>query len=56
MKTYADIHNYETNRIPTIKSSTGIPSPPLALFVVMLSKACLTSYFRMSGVNSKFTS
>ena len=37
-------------------SSTGIPSPPLALFVVMLSKACLTSYSRMSGVNSKFTS
>ena len=30
-------------------SSTGIPSPPLALFVVMLSKAHLTSYSRMSG-------
>ena len=30
-------------------SSTGIPSPPLALFVVMLSKAYLTSYSRMSG-------
>ena len=30
-------------------SSTGIPSPPLALFVVMLSKAHLTSYTRMSG-------
>ena len=29
-------------------SSTGIPSP-LALFVVMLSKACLTSHPRMSG-------
>ena len=29
-------------------SSTGIPSPPLALFVVMLSKAHLTSYSRMS--------
>ena len=28
---------------------TGIPSPPLALFVVMLSKACLTSHSRMSG-------
>ena len=28
---------------------TGIPSPPLALFVVMLSKAHLTSHFRMSG-------
>ena len=30
-------------------SSTGIPSPPLALFVVMLSKAHLTSHSKMSG-------
>ena len=30
-------------------SWTGIPSPPLALFVVMLSKAHLTSHSRMSG-------
>ena len=30
-------------------SSTGIPSPPLALFVVMLHKAHLTSHSRMSG-------
>ena len=30
-------------------SSIGIPSPPLALFIVMLSKAHLTSYSRMSG-------
>ena len=30
-------------------SWTGIPSPPLALFVVMLSKAPLTSHSRMSG-------
>ena len=30
-------------------SSTGIPSPPQALFVVMLSKAHLTSHSRMSG-------
>ena len=30
-------------------SSTGIPSAPLALFVVMLSKAHLTSHSRMSG-------
>ena len=28
---------------------TGIPSPPLALFVVMLPKAHLTSHSRMSG-------
>ena len=31
------------------KSSTGIPSPPLALFIVMLLKAHLTSHCRMSG-------
>ena len=30
-------------------SSTGIPSHLLALFVVMLSKAHLTSHYRMSG-------
>ena len=30
-------------------SSAGMPSPPLALFVVMLPKAHLTSHSRMSG-------
>ena len=30
-------------------SSTWIPSPPLALFIVMLAKAHLTSHSRMSG-------
>ena len=30
-------------------SSTGIPSPPLALFIVMLPKAHLTSHSRVSG-------
>ena len=30
-------------------SSTGIPSPPLSLFIVMLSKAHLTSQSRISG-------
>ena len=34
------------------KSSIGIPSPPLALFIVMLSKAHLTSHSRMSGSRS----
>ena len=37
-------------------SSTGIPSPPLALFVVMLSKAHLTSHSRMSGSKWVITS
>ena len=36
-------------------SSTGIPSPPLALFVVMLWKAHLTSHSRMSGSRSVIT-
>ena len=36
-------------------SSTGIPSPPLALFVVMFSKAHLTSYSRISGSRSVIT-
>ena len=31
------------------KSSAGVPSPWLALFVVMLLKALLTSHFRMFG-------
>ena len=36
-------------------SLTGIPSPPLALFVVMLFKAHLTSHSRMSGSRSVIT-
>ena len=30
-------------------SSTGVPSPPVALFIVILSKAHLNSHSRMSG-------
>ena len=33
----------------TWNSSTGVPSPPLAFFKVMLPKAHLTSHSRMSG-------
>ena len=36
-------------------SSTGIPSPPLALFVVMLLKAYLTSHSRMFGTRWTIT-
>jgi len=36
-------------------SSTGVPSPPLALFIVMLSKAHLSSHSRMSGSRSVIT-
>ena len=37
-------------------SWTGMPSPPLALFVVMLSKAHLTSHSKMSGSRLVITS
>ena len=37
-------------------SSTGIPSPPLVLFVVMLPKAHLTSHSRTSGSRWVITS
>ena len=37
-------------------SSTGIPSPPLALFIVMLPKTHLTSHSRMSGSGWVITS
>ena len=36
-------------------SSTGIPSPPLALFVMMFPKAHLTSHSRMSGSKGVIT-
>ena len=36
-------------------SSTGVPSPPLALSIVMLPKAHLTSHSRMSGSRWVFT-
>ena len=36
-------------------SSTGLPSPPRALFIVMLPKAHLTSHSRMSGSRWVFT-
>ena len=37
-------------------SSTGIPSPPLAFFIVMFPKAHLISHFRMSGSRWVITS
>ena len=43
---------FSTFRASTFRiwnNSTGIPSPPLALFVVMLPKAHLTSHSRMSA-------
>ena len=38
-----------------LNSSTGIPSPPVALFIVMFSKAHLSSHSRMSSSRWVFT-
>ena len=42
------VQHYHSIIFQDWNSSTGISSPPLALFVVMLSKAHLTSHSRMS--------
>ena len=46
---HIECRTFTTSSFRIWNSSTGIPSPPLALFVVMLSKAHLTSHSRMSG-------
>jgi len=46
---HIDCNTFTSSSFRIWNSSTGIPSPPLALFIVMLSKAHLTSHFRMSG-------
>ena len=46
---HIECSTFTASSFRTWNSSTGIPSPPLALFVVMLSKAHLTSHSRMSG-------
>ena len=43
------VYSFTASSFRIWDSSTGIPSPPLALFIVMLSKAHLTSHSRMSG-------
>ena len=40
---------FATSSFRILSSSAGIPSPPLALFTVVLPKARLTSHSRMSG-------
>ena len=42
------VQHFEASSFRIWNSSAGIPSPPLALFVVMLPKANLTSHSRMS--------
>ena len=46
---YIECSTFTASSFRIWNSSTGIPSPPLALFVVMLPKAHLTSHTRMSG-------
>ena len=49
------VHTFTASSFRIWNSSTGIPSPLLALFIVMLPKAHLTSHFRMSGSRSVTT-
>ena len=46
---YIECSTFTASSFRIWNSSTGIPSPPLALFLVMLPKAHLTSHSRMSG-------
>jgi len=46
---HIECNTFSTSPFRVWNSSTGIPSHPLALFVVMLPKAHLTSHSRMSG-------
>ena len=46
---HIDCSTFTASSFRIWNSSTGTPSPPLALFVVMLPKANLTSHSRMSG-------
>ena len=46
---YIECSTFTASSFRIWNSSTGIPSPPLALFVVMLPKAHLTLHSRMSG-------
>ena len=54
LPSFPDILAYWVQHFPASpfriwNSSTGVPSPPLALFIVMLPKAHLTSHSRTSG-------
>ena len=46
---HIECSTFTTSSFRIWNSSTGIPSPPIALFVVMVSKAHLTSQSRISG-------
>ena len=46
---HVECSTFTASSLKIWNSSTGIPSPPLALFIVMFPKAHLTSHSRMSG-------
>ena len=46
---HIDCSTFTASSFRILNSSAGIPSLPLALFIVMLPKAHLTSHSRMSG-------
>ena len=46
---YVECSTFTASSFRIWNSSAGIPSPPLALFLVMLPKAHLTSHSRISG-------
>ena len=52
---YIEYSTFTASSFRIWNSSTGIPSPPLGLLVVMLPKAHLTSHSRMSGSRSVIT-
>ena len=46
---HTESSTFTVSSFRNLNSSTGLPSPPLALFLVMLLKAHLTLHSRMSG-------
>ena len=52
---YIECSTFTASSFRIWNSSTGIPSPPLSLFVVMLPKAHLTSHSRVSGAQQVIT-
>ena len=53
---YIECSTFTASSFRIWNTSTGIPSPPLALFVVMLPKAHLTLHSRMYGFRWVITS
>ena len=52
---HIEFSTFTASTFRTWNSTTGIPSPTLALFVVMLPKSHLTSHSRMSDYGSLIT-